>query len=371
MRPRAERWLLALLLTACRDAPPPVVEPAPTPPSEPEPMSAATVEATSAESDTITSADDVAKADNMGWVVLAPADRGFRVELPSEPTLVTKTITSPSGIAAPLMQWNASDEVLGTYFVVAVAPLVQQLVDHGDTSLALDRTLASVGQQPGMRLDASRTITLDDALGRAGDITISADGNEVHGEVRIYMVDYRMLQVMGVWSDEGGHTQVSKFLASLVLVPAPKEAPLDLWRTVAAPGELDVLMPGAGDRSQWRRGATDVDSVTLLSAFPPALYTLNSWLLSEAERRDPKLLDRWAARLDPKPTKTSPHKVLDGVGRLALGERHGWLGFVQGDRFYEMVWQTLTSGKPVHLEPPAELMRWLDSPRRRGAAVPQ
>lgn len=383
-----ELCLAFVLMVACREPgqPPQIGSAADTlgahrEPEPPAPTSTPPEPTTTPLEDVAPIEEDVPKAEIMGWVVLAPEERGFYVELPSEPSFELKPVTGPTGINGTLWQWNASDTVAGTTFVIAVAPLVQQLVDHGDLDLALDRTMATIGRQPAMTMTETRKITKDDIAGREADVVVSAQGDERHAKVQLFLAHYRMYNIIGMWADDAGKTQVEKFFGSFRFVAAAPEVPLDLWRTSTAPyDQVDVALPGRPDRSSWQRqtsdGPVDVESLTLLSSFPPALYTLNVSPLPEAVRADQskaahaKLLDRWAAGLAPKPKKIKEYKTFAATARMALGEKHGWLGFVHGEHFYEMVWQTLTSGKPVSLEPPPELTRWFDSPRVHPATAP-
>ncbi|MFO0748026.1 MAG: hypothetical protein U1F43_20555 [Myxococcota bacterium] len=312
----------------------------------------------------------------MGWVVLAPDGAGFRMELPVEPELVTKPVTGPTGLATTLRQWNASDAASGTVLVVAIAPLVQQLVEHGDSAMALDRSIRAL-EKPGLHLGAITSINVDGFAGREADLKVSAgDEGEAEGKVRLFIIGYRLYQAMGIWSDESGQTQVLKALGSLHFdadAAALETHPVDLWRRVDAPfGALDVELPGTPEATTETHdtafGKLEVQSLTLVSSFPPAAYGLNAATLADADADLPpaKLLDRWAASLDPKPKKVERRTVLGNVpARFAVGDIGAWLAFVYDGRFYELLWQPIDQGAGKPKAGDTERNRWLESPRAK------
>lgn len=319
------------------------------------------------------------KAQNMGWVVLAPEGGGFNVELPVEPRLEEKPVQSPNGLTTTIRQWNASDPVSGSFFVVALSPLVQQLVEFGDRELALDRTLEAVTRH-GMTVERSQRITFEGFSGREALVTIRAPEGEAHGKIRLYLVGVRLYQLIGVWLDESGQTQVEKFFASLAFsedVDALEREPVDLWRRFPAPGgTLEVELPGEPDRATHRRdtpfGKLEVGFATLLSQFPPAVYGIHALPLAGADRdaTPASLYDRWQASLDDPKGKTTTKQVLGRPARQIADGQGARLAFVHEGTFYEMLFQPIVPEGTTPKATERERDRFFGSPRPLTGAPP-
>lgn len=374
---------LALLasLSACgRSEPPPQITPAPSTPSSP--TSDAVV--TAPEPDTTTTAPepepDVPKAETMGWVVLAPEGGGFRVELPVEPNEQRNVASGPTGLTTSFLQWNATDPVSGVILVVAMAPLVEQLVRYGDSELALERSIRQL-QKPGLTVDSVTRITLDGFVGREAGITVTGGGQSGSGLIRVYQVGLRVYQLLGVWFDESGKTETLKAFGTFALdadAATLEQHPVDLWRRFEVPdgrsagggAGIDVELPGKPDAATVLRdtpfGSRDVDSLTLLSSFPPAAYGVNVLVLGadDATRAPSDLLKAWAAAITPKPASQAARKVLGDTAASMIVQADGSarLAFVRDGRIYELVWQPLP-GRGTAKASDAERDRFFRSPR--------
>lgn len=319
--------LLASSLIAtggCRDtpapSPPPIVAPSP-------PATAPAVRAEHAP------AGDAVRPARDGWITLSPPGEGFSVDLPSTPTREVKQVEGAQGHVAELIQYLASSDELA--LIVSTSPLVQQLVEHGDRELALDRTLASQTDQPGRAVRHKRRITLGDAIGREAEIDVTIQGQATRLRVEIFMRGARIFQALAIWpvSGETAPPAVERFFSSFSLTGDEVQAgdPIDLWRDFTLT-ELDLVVSlpkrpevHASSPTETFVGETIVTTMSAQTAFPPSVYTIDVAPVpaGRAGDRDDALFARWKeGRLAGLPGESRPRLVREHDAALAGSAGH-------------------------------------------------
>ncbi|TNF26943.1 MAG: hypothetical protein EP329_20360 [Deltaproteobacteria bacterium] len=298
------------------------------------------------------------------WRRVAPAGAGFSVEFPGAPEHETETVTSAAGVEAALDQYTVVDELTGRMVMVSYNPLVGQLVDFGDPDAALASLVADQKAGPRREVLSERAVVQDGYKGHELVMT-SEDFGTTRMRVtwRVFIVGYRLYQLLATADDEAGQARVDRFLGSFRFTdaaagPEAEAAKKDLWRSHdATDGSFRAALPGAPTvevvplETAW--GRREARTLTTLSAFPPAIYTIAVIPLEQAERERPlpKLLAAWEAftlrgrgdvTLDLRQRAAvvvAGHtaRVLEVTARRADGEVAArFMGLPYGDRFYEL-----------------------------------
>ena len=230
------------------------------------------------------------------WHKVAPDGAGFTAEFPEPPEHLVQTLSSATGIEAELNQYKLAEELTGRMMMVSYNPLVGQLVDFGDPDAALARLVADQKSGPRRTLVSERALTLDGHKGHEL-IMISEDlGND---KMRItwgvFIVGYRLYQLMATANDDASQARADRFLDAFRFTPdaaGPQAdaAKRDLWQKhESEAGDFTVTLPAKPElevtaaETPW--GRREVRRLTVLSAFPPALYTLTVIPLAPSEQK--------------------------------------------------------------------------------------
>jgi len=306
------------------------------------------------------------------WRRVSPEGAGFSVEFPGEPEHVTQTVTSGSGVEANLEQYKIVEELTGRMMMVSYNPLVGQLVDFGDTDSALKSLVEDQKGGPRRKLISERALEQDGYKGYELVMTSEDFGStKMRVTWRVFIVGYRLYQVLATANDAGAEAQAERFLSSFRFTEAAKgpgaaAEKKDLWRKHdAADGTFRATLPAAPDvkvaptETPW--GEREVRTLTTLSAFPPALYTVAVIPLETAEQELSlaKSLGAWEeftlkgrgevaltlVRRQAVVIAGHTARVLEVTARRESGEVTArFMGLPFGDRFYELGFLPLDEG---------------------------
>jgi hypothetical protein len=227
---------------------------------------------------------------------VAPEGAGFSAEFPEAPEHVVQTLSSATGIEAELNQYKVAEELTGRMMIVSYNPLVGQLAGLGDPDAALARMVADQKSGPRRTLVSERALTRDGHKGHEL-VMISADlGNDkMRITWRVFIVGYRLYQLMATANDDASQARVDRFLGAFRFTPdaaGPQvdAANRDLWQKYESEaGDFTATLPAKPKReataaeTPW--GRREVRRLTASSAFPPAEYTVTVVPLAPRERK--------------------------------------------------------------------------------------